>query len=232
MLERGKVVEVLWGLDQCRPWVVEVAEGVDQEVGSGDMVGVEHRDDIRLDDPEGVVEVAGLGVATVVATQIAGTQIICQPGDMRPIPIVQDPGLMHRLQRDRGRNGRGEDLQWFVPGRNEHRNPQWTFAHRPRSGPGVHVPEGEGIQAKPERRMELQNIQRDRHPPHRQVDRGHRPPPQVHRRGGQREDRNGTGDQVADAGTIRGGAIRKPGQPRLHLGEPANRIMLVHRTDR
>jgi hypothetical protein len=126
------------------------------------MVGVQHRDDIRLDDPQGMVQVAGLGVATVAATQITGTQVTSQPGDMRPIPIVQDPGLMHRLQRDRGRDGRGEDLRRFVPGRNQHRDPQGTFADRPRVGPGMHVPEGEGIQAKPDRCVKLQDKQRDR----------------------------------------------------------------------
>src|SRR5215211_3475616 len=38
------------------------------------------------------------------------------------------------------------------------------------------------------------------------------------------------GNQVADPGTIRGSAIGKPGQPRLHLGQP-NYIALVHHAD-
>lgn len=122
------------------------------------MVGVQHRHDVCPDDPEGMIQVAGLGVAAVAATQVAGTQATSQPGDMWPIPIVQDPGLMHRLQGNRGRDGRGEHLRRLVPGRNQHRDPQWTLVYRPRPGPGAHVPKGEGVQAKPERRMQLQEI--------------------------------------------------------------------------
>jgi hypothetical protein len=176
VLERLQVVEVLGGLDQRHPWVVEVAEGVDQVVGPGDVVGVQHRHDIRFDDPQGVVEVPGLGVAAVAATQVAGAEVTSQPGDLRPVPVVQDPGLVHRLQGDRGRDGRCQHLRRFVPGRDQHRHPQRTLPYRPCPGSGVDIPEREHIQPEADCRVQLQDVQRDRQPPHRQVDGGQPPP--------------------------------------------------------
>jgi hypothetical protein len=123
VLERLQVVEVLRGLDQRHLRVVEVSEGVDQEVRSGHVVGVQHRHNVRLDDLQGVVQIPGLGVAMVGPPQVAGIEIGSQARNLRPVAVVQHPGLVPRPQGDRCRDGRGEYLRRLVPGRDQDRHP-------------------------------------------------------------------------------------------------------------
>jgi hypothetical protein len=195
------------------------------------MVGVQHRHHVRLDDLQGVVEVPGLGVATVGPPQVAGTQIGGQAFDLRPTAVVQQPGLVPRSQGDRGRDGRGEHPRRLVPGRDQHRHLERGLGHRPCPRPGVDIPQGEDIQPEPDRRVQLQHQQRDRQPPHPQVDRGHHPPHQIDHGDRQGQHGHGTGKELAQAATFRSALIREPGEPGPHLGDPTSQLVPVCHAD-
>jgi hypothetical protein len=160
VLEGLQVVEVLRRLDQGDRLVVEVPDGVGQEVGPRHVVGVEHGDHVGVDDLEGVVQVAGLGVAAIGAPQVAGAEVGGELGDLRPGAVVEDPGVVVGLQRDRGRDGGGEHLGGLVPGGDQHRDAQRGLAGGACPRPGPEVPQREGVQAEPDRGVQLQQVRR------------------------------------------------------------------------
>jgi hypothetical protein len=221
VLERLQVVEVLRGLYQGDPRVVEVPEGGGQQVRPGDVVGVQHGDDVGVDDLQRMVQVGGLGVAAVVPPQVAGAEVGGQPGDLWPVAVVEHPGLVRGPHRHRGRDRRHQHLRRLVPGRDQHRDPQRGLLDRPRRRLGPQVPEREDVEAQAERRVHFQEVQRQRHPPHRQVDGGDRPPGQVRRGDRQREDRHGPRDAVVEP-AAGGGAVGKRRQPERLAAAPAN----------
>ena len=120
MLEAGDVVEVLRRLDQRDALVAEVAERGAQEVWRGDVIGIQECQDLGVDDAKRIVDVPRLGVLVRRPREVAGTERGSQLGDLRPLAVVEDPCLVHRLERDRRGDGRHQDLRPLVEGRNEH----------------------------------------------------------------------------------------------------------------
>ncbi len=78
MLEAGDVVEVLRRLDECDLRVGEVAEGVAEEVGRRDVVGVEDGDEVVAAAGQGVVQVAGLGVIVLLSGVVVHVHRLAQ----------------------------------------------------------------------------------------------------------------------------------------------------------
>ena len=159
------VVEVLGGLDQGDPRIVEVAEGVHQEVRRRDVVGVEDTDDVGVDDPEGMVQVARLGMFVGRAREVVRTKVRCQPRDLRSVTVVEHPGLVRDAHGDCRGDGRCEHLEAFVVGRHQDRDPGRRGRDVVRGGPAADVPQREREQQEPEERMDFENEERDRDPP-------------------------------------------------------------------
>ena len=86
------VAEVMGGLDHRDPRVVEIAHRGIEDVRLGNMVGVEHEEQLGIDHAEGVVDVARLGVTIVGAGDIAGTGPLGQRAHEVPTTIVEHPG--------------------------------------------------------------------------------------------------------------------------------------------
>ncbi len=122
VLEAGDVVEVLRRLDERDALVGEVAERGAQEVGSRDMVGIEEGQDLGVDHAKRVIHVARLGVLMGRTCEIARAQRGRELGDLRPLTVVEHPGLVLRLERDRRRDRRHQDLGALVVGRDQHRD--------------------------------------------------------------------------------------------------------------
>ena len=128
------------------------------------MVGIQERQELSVDDAERMVDVARLGVLVRRPGQVPGTERGSQLGDFRPPAVIEDPGLMRRLERDRRGDGRHQDLRPFVEGRNEHGDtgdPTQAVAARP----DVDVPQAEGEQGEADAGVDLEGEHRDREEP-------------------------------------------------------------------
>ena len=122
VLERVVVVELLGRLHQRHARIVEVADGADQEVRVRDVVGVQHRHEVGLDDRQGVVEVAGLRVRVLLAGEVPHAEVPGQAPDLRPVAVVEHPGLVAEAHRGGRRDGRDQDLDALVVGGHEDRD--------------------------------------------------------------------------------------------------------------
>ena len=199
VLERVDVVELLGRLDQGETRIVEVAQGADEEVGRGDVVGVEDRDELGIDDAEGVIEVARLGVLVRGAGEIVRPEFGRQSLDFGSGTVIEHPGLVVDPHRDGGGDGGGEDLQSLVVGRDEDgdlpgRRGDVTGGRSP-----IHIPEGEGEERQPQCRVDLQHEQGDRDPPDVEGDGPTDPPHEVDGRHRDGEERDGTDGPASGA---------------------------------
>ena len=192
VLEALLVVEVLRGLHQGDERVVEVAEGVAEQVAVGDVVGVQDGDDVGVDVLERVVDVAGLRVAVLLAGEVARAEGPGQLGDLRPVAVVEHPGLVRDVDRHGGGDGRQQDLERLVVGRDEHREPERVLLDRCGRRDGVDVPQRQREQQQRQDGVRLEQQQGDRDPPHVQVGGLQRAPGQV----GERQQRGGDGDRL------------------------------------
>jgi len=187
VFEGLEVVEVLRRLDQGDPRIVEVAEGVHQEVRRRDVVGVEDTDEVGLDDAEGVVQVARLGMFVGRAREVLRTEVGGQSRDLGPVTVVEHPGLMRDAHRHGRGDGRGEHLEALVVGRDQDRDPGRRGRDIVRGGPAVDIPQREGEQRETNERVDLEDEERDRDPPDVECERPARAPDEVRQTDRQRE---------------------------------------------
>ena len=160
VLETVQVVEVLRGLDQGQPGVGEVRQRRGEEVPAGDVVGVQDGDDLDVEQvgqSQGGVQVAGLGVLSRVAGVVSGAQGGGQLGHPGTVAVVQNPGLVRRVQGYRRGNGREQDLTGLVARRDEHRDPQVLNvpAARIPDRPRIQIPQVQGMQDKRDGAVDL-----------------------------------------------------------------------------
>ncbi len=186
VLEGFEVVELLRRLDQGDPRIVEIAQGAHEEIGRGDMVGVQHADVVRIDDPEGVVEIAGLGVFMGRAGDVLRAEFRGELGHLGPVAVVEDPRLVRDMHRHGGRHGRHQDLEPLVVGRDEHGDLAIRLGHVVRLRSSINVPQGDREQEQPDEGVDLEDEQRDREPPDVQGERPARAPDEVAEGDGQR----------------------------------------------
>jgi hypothetical protein len=116
----GHIAEVLRRLDQGNPAVVEIAQGLFQDVRLGDLVRVQDQQEFAVRDHQGVVQVAGLGMARHVGGPVLAARHIAQPvffGEgfqLEAGAVVENPGAV-RVPDFLGGQGRGHDhVQVFV----------------------------------------------------------------------------------------------------------------------
>ena len=164
MLEGVHVVEVLGRLDDGDRRVVEVAQGVGQELGARYVVGVQDRDELGVEVLDRVVEVAGLRVGVVLAREVVGPEGLGERGHPRPLAVVEDPRFVGRPQRGRRGDGRQQHFGRLVVGRDEHGDASVARLDRRGDGRRVEVPEGEAEEAEAEDCVDLEQPQRDREP--------------------------------------------------------------------
>jgi len=179
VFEGLEVVEVLRRLDQGDPRIVEVAEGVHQEVRRRDVIGVEDPDEVGVDLAEGVVQVARLGMFVGRAREVLRTEVGGQSRDLGPVTVVEHPGLMRDAHRHGRGDGRGEHLEALVVGRDQDRDPGRRGRDIVRGGPAVDIPQREGEQRETDERVDLEDEERDRDPPDVECERPARAPDEV-----------------------------------------------------
>ena len=119
VLEGVVVAEVMGCLDQRHRRVVEVADGGVEDVGLGDVVGVEDQDQLAAGVVEGVVDVAGLGVLVGGPGQVAGPEPLGQRADVLTAPVVEDPGDVRIGDPVAPDQGGPEHVQTLVVGADE-----------------------------------------------------------------------------------------------------------------
>src|SRR5260370_38025326 len=124
MLERRHVVEVLWCLHCRYVGIIEIPERMDKKVGSGHMVSVEDGDVLCIQLPERVVKIPCLRVLVGWPSEIASTELDRECSYLRPIAVVEDPGLSLVTHRAGCRDRRQQRLDILVVGRDQHR---YTF---------------------------------------------------------------------------------------------------------
>jgi len=167
------------------------------------VIGIEDRDEVRLDLIEGVVHVAGLGMLVGGTGQVARPERGREAGDVRPVAVVEDPRLMLDAHRDRRGDRRDEDLGRFVVGRDQDGDPAGCFANGVALRQVVDIPQREGEQRDADGRVDLEDEEWQRHPPHREIDGRHGPPHEVGKVDGQRDDRDRS-DRLAPFGRFGG----------------------------
>ncbi len=176
VVECAGVVERLRTLHEGDPRVVEPSERRGQEVRERNVVAVEHGDHVgaagrlrllRLQQVEGVVDVAGLGVVVHGTAHVPRAEALAHLGDPRSITVVQNPGLVRGLERARGRDRRRDHLRRFVVGRDHHDDTEVADLLDPRGRwLRVDVPQGDGLQHQPRQR---QSLEADQEPCHRAI---------------------------------------------------------------
>ena len=179
VLERAPVVEVLGCLDEGDPRVVEIAQGSNQEVRVGHVVGVEHGHQVGVDDAEGVVQVARLGMLVGPACKVACAELLGHPLDIRAIAIVEDPRLVLDAHRQRRCDRRQEDLAALVVGRDQDGHAMSGHEGGCDRRPNVEVPERHGEEEQTERGMDLEDVERHGEPCGARVQREEAAPRQV-----------------------------------------------------
>ena len=116
VLGRVVVEEVVRGLDQRHPLVVEVADQGVERVRHRHVVGVEHQHQVALGPRQRRVEVAGLGVRVVVADQVLGPGQLRHRLHLRPPPVVEQVGGVGIGERPASGQGRHYHLGRLVIG--------------------------------------------------------------------------------------------------------------------
>jgi hypothetical protein len=176
------------------------------------VVGVEHADDVGIDDREGMVEVARLGVGIVGSGQVAGPELGGQLGDLGPVAVVQYPGLMLGFEGDRTGDGRQQDLGRLVVGCDQDGDLPWESRLVGRSV-GIDVPQLEHIQGQPEQPVGVADEQQHGEPPPLRADREAQSPDQVWQGYGDGGNRHRSGDgRVARQG-VAPRAVRRQAWP-------------------
>ena len=97
-----QVVKVLRRLHEGHRGIDEVAQRPGEEIAGGRVIGVEHGDQLGGAVVQGVVQIAGLGVRIGFASQVAAPQLFGQCARLRPIAVVQQPGLVRIVHALRG----------------------------------------------------------------------------------------------------------------------------------
>ncbi len=195
MLERFEVIEVLRRLDEGQLRIVEIRQERGQEAGRRDVVRVEDADDVGVDVLERVVQVPRLGMLVGRPRDVARAERHGKLADLLAVPIIEDPRLVLRLERDRRRDRRQQDIGGLVVGRDQHGDTLASASRRrcPRCR-CIDVPERDRIQDEPDRVVHLGDEQRDRDPPPVEGDRARQAPDEVGGGDGDREQRGGADD--------------------------------------
>ena len=111
------------GLQHGQLGVAQEPAGADlQEGACGHVVAVEHGDEFARSDLERLVDVAGLGIAVVIARQVADADLGAEVAELLAAPVVQHVHLefFARPVQAHGSEGRLlHHLQRFVVGGNE-----------------------------------------------------------------------------------------------------------------
>jgi hypothetical protein len=165
------------------------------------MIGVEDRDDVGVDDPECMIEVAGLGMLVRGAREITGAECLGQVADLRPISVVEQPRLVDRLEGEGRRDRRNQDLGPLVIGWDEDGDSRQPI-ERQAPWPSIDVPEAEGEEAEAQPGVHLEHQHRERQVPGVEVDGEERAPAEVRGGNEQRRHRDGA-DQGRAGGRLR-----------------------------
>ncbi len=176
VLERIEVVEVLRGLDDRDPRIIEVRDRGREELRRWHVIGIEDGDQVGLDGGEGVVEVAGLRVCVGRSGQIASTDLFRHLLHPRSATVVEYPGLVGRAQRHRRGDGRQQDVLVLVVGGDAQGDGRRAHA-LPGGGTIIDRPGREQEEAEAEGGVQLEQVEE---PPdgRREGHRG-RPPEQI-----------------------------------------------------
>jgi hypothetical protein len=205
VLEGVVVAEVVRCLDQRHRGIVEVADRGVEDVGLGDVVGVEDEDQLPVGVAQCVVDVAGLGVLIGGAGQIARSEPSGQVGDLVTVAVVEDPSGVGIGDPVAAHQGGHEDVQPLVVGTDEDIDGRPSFDGRPGRDGDPPSQKGEGGQHGPTEQLARQ--QDEEHDRLSAVSGIGRPPNQV---GGAPD--QGEHDQSPDHQGIilvRGGRVRR-----------------------
>ena len=173
------VVEVLRSLDKTEPWIDKVRQGLSEELRLGDMVRIKHCQQISLDVAKGKIQVARLRVLVIRPSDVASSELMCQLRDVWPCPIIDDPRLMRRLERQRRSNCREQDIDPLVIGRNHHCDGEVRKGGVDRKSLLLSAPELEHRQREPQTRVDFQKQERNSNPPSSPMDGEQQPPSQI-----------------------------------------------------
>jgi hypothetical protein len=219
MLERLEVVEVLRRLHEGELRILEVRQQRGQEPAGGDVVRVEHGDQIDVEVRQSVVEITGLRVGVVRTRQVAGAERLREFADVLAVAVVQDPRLMSWLERDGRGDGREQDLAWFVVGRDQDRD-AWGRAIGDGRRLRIEPPQRHRVEDEADRVVDLDDEHGDGDPPPLHRDGAGQAPEEIRRR-----DRDGgDGDRMDEqAPAARLGPWHRPVAERRRIGRPRSR---------
>ena len=121
VLEGIEIVEILVDLHDGHFLLLEEAQQALDEVGLRHVVGVQCDDELSGAVGQRVIQVAGLGVGTLSASQIAAVELLGQRANVGAVAVIQNPGGMgiahadgadHRVTQQGNRLvvGRDEDV--------------------------------------------------------------------------------------------------------------------------
>ena len=233
VFERVHVVEVLRGLHDGDPRILEVTKCVFEEVLGNDVVGIDDSDDLGVDVNQSVVDVACLGVSVLLAGQVSRSEADGQPLDLGAVSVVEHPGLVFRLDDQRCADHWQQHLNALVVGGDEHCQLCLRFAGLLRAGDGIHVPQREREETQTGGAVHFQQKEWNSHEPGTHIQRPEGPPCEVggadHQGGnGNRPDEQAPAEvlglgkpAVGEAAEAGAEIIRSPLQPRvepLHVG--------------
>ncbi len=124
-LERLEVVEGVRRLHESELFVLKIPDKAGDEVRVGNVVGVEDDDELAVGLGEGVVEVAGLGVAVVRPDHVVDAQLLRQRLRGRALAVVaQVDAFVRVVQPLAGLKRHAQQVRVLVVRRHEH-------VHRP-----------------------------------------------------------------------------------------------------
>lgn len=117
MLEAVAVVELLRPLHDRDQRVPEVPDQLVDEVRRRDEVGIDHAHELAARLPEGVVQIARLGVSVLVPADVLRTEAHAERAHPLAIAVVEHVGGVRVAHGDRRRDRRREHRIWLVVGR-------------------------------------------------------------------------------------------------------------------
>ena len=125
VLEGIEVVEVLRGLHNRGVFVAEEADHLLDQVGTGNMIGVQRDDELAGCMLQAVVEISGLGVSSFGAGEIPATELLRKLLHRRTIAVVEDVGLVRIAHHGGAQHGFAQQFDGLVVGGDEdiHRPP-------------------------------------------------------------------------------------------------------------
>ena len=135
-----EVVEVLRRLHERDVRVLQVADGLGQELARRRVIRVEHGEELRGREQQRVVEVARLGVGVDAAGDVPATELGGELAHLRAIAVVEQPGLVRMVHVACGEQRPPDHLDRLVEGGDEDvdRAPRARRWRRPHGQPPAH----------------------------------------------------------------------------------------------